>query len=125
MPMSFGRRLLAVCVLAGFGVGLALLTVELGVRMLHLVPSRFWEPDAILGTKLIPGKQGWWTQEEHEFTVPVQATLTADHWTGTAKFSIPFIDWGLKNPSNWLLKVEHAVTVELELKGTLQNPAPQ
>jgi hypothetical protein len=72
MPMSFGRRLLAGCVLAGFGVGLALLTVELGVRMRHLVPSRFWEPDAILGTKLIPGKQGWWTQEEHEFTVPVR-----------------------------------------------------
>jgi polyisoprenoid-binding protein YceI len=72
----------------------------------------------INGVFLLHGK-------EHEFTVPVQATLTADHWTGTAKFSIPFIDWGLKNPSNWLLRVEHAVTVELELKGTLQNPTPQ
>jgi polyisoprenoid-binding protein YceI len=72
----------------------------------------------IHGVFLLHGK-------EHEFTVPVQATLTAVHWTGTAKFSIPFIEWGLKNPSNWLLKVEHAVTVELELKGTLQNRTPQ
>jgi hypothetical protein len=47
------------------------------------------------------------------------------HCTLGAKFSIPFIEWGLKNPSNWLLKVEHAVTVELELKGTLQNPTHQ
>jgi polyisoprenoid-binding protein YceI len=72
----------------------------------------------IHGVFLLHGK-------EHEFTVPVQATLTADHWAGTAKFTIPFIEWGLKNPSNWLLKVEHAVTVELELKGTLHNPTPQ
>jgi hypothetical protein len=60
---------------------------------------------------------------EHEFTVPVQANLAADHWSATANFSIPFIDWGLKNPSNWLLKVDHAVTVELDLKGTFQNAA--
>jgi polyisoprenoid-binding protein YceI len=58
---------------------------------------------------------------EHELTVPVKATLSGDQWTGSASFSVPFIDWGLKNPSTWLLKVEHAVKVELELKGTLQS----
>jgi hypothetical protein len=70
--MSLGRRLLAGAVLAGFGIGLALLSLEVGVRVLHLMPSRFWRPDATLGTRLIPGASGWWTQEEHEFTVPVQ-----------------------------------------------------
>jgi SGNH hydrolase-like domain, acetyltransferase AlgX len=70
--MSFGRRALAVLVLVGFGTGLACLSLEVGVRVLHLLPDRFWEPDATLGTKLIPGASGWWTQEEHEFTVPVQ-----------------------------------------------------
>ena len=60
---------------------------------------------------------------QHELTVPVQAELTGDHWTGTTKFTIPFIDWGLKNPSNFLLKVDHTVSMELELKGTLQNSA--
>jgi polyisoprenoid-binding protein YceI len=60
---------------------------------------------------------------EHEFTVPVHANLAADHWSATANFSIPFIDWGLKNPSTWFSKVDHAVTVELDLKGTLQNSA--
>jgi polyisoprenoid-binding protein YceI len=57
---------------------------------------------------------------EHEMTVPVQANLAADHWSGSAKFSVPFIEWGLKNPSTWLLKVDHSVTVELGLKGTLK-----
>jgi polyisoprenoid-binding protein YceI len=62
---------------------------------------------------------------EHELTVPVQAEFAGDHWTGSAKFSVPFIDWGLKNPSSFLLKVNHSVEIELELKGSLQNPAGQ
>jgi polyisoprenoid-binding protein YceI len=60
---------------------------------------------------------------EHELTVPAQANLSGDHWSGRAKVSVPFIEWGLKNPSNWLLKVEHTVNVELELKGTIQAQA--
>jgi hypothetical protein len=70
--MSFGRRVLAATLLAGFGIGLAFATLEVGVRALHLVPSRFWQPDPLLGSKLIPGITGWWTQEENEFKVPVQ-----------------------------------------------------
>lgn len=60
---------------------------------------------------------------EHELTVPIQGELAGDHWTGTAKFHVPFIDWGLKNPSNFFLKVNHAVEIELEMKGTLQSPS--
>jgi len=60
---------------------------------------------------------------EHELTVPVQAEFTGDHWTGSAKFSVPFIDWGLKNPSNFFLKVNHMVEIELELKGSVQGAA--
>ncbi len=62
---------------------------------------------------------------EHELTVPVQGNVAGDHWTGSAKFSVPFIDWGLKNPSTWLLKVEHSVMIDLELKGTVQAQAAQ
>ena len=62
---------------------------------------------------------------EHELTVPVQATLSGDHWSGSAKFGIPFIEWGLKNPSTWLLKVDHSVSTDLELKGTVQTQAAQ
>jgi polyisoprenoid-binding protein YceI len=62
---------------------------------------------------------------EHELTVPAQANLSGDHWTGSAKLSIPFIEWGLKNPSTWLLKVDHAVVIDLDLKGTMQSQAAQ
>ena len=58
---------------------------------------------------------------QHDLTVPVQAEFAGDHWTGSTNFTIPFIDWGLKNPSSFFLKVEHAVQIQLELKGPLQN----
>jgi polyisoprenoid-binding protein YceI len=60
---------------------------------------------------------------EHELSVPAKAELAGDHWTGSAKFNVPFIDWGLKNPGNFFLKVNHAVEIELELQGSLQNAA--
>ena len=62
---------------------------------------------------------------EHELTVPARADLSGDHWTASAKFGIPFIEWGLKNPSTWLLKVDHSVDVELELKGTVPTQPAQ
>jgi polyisoprenoid-binding protein YceI len=60
---------------------------------------------------------------EHEITVPVHAELTANHWKGLAKFSVPYIAWGLKSPNTFLLKADPAVEIELELSGTLQGAA--
>jgi len=62
---------------------------------------------------------------EHELTVPAEANLSGDHWSASAKFTIPFIEWGLKNPSTWLLRVDRSVSIELELKGTIPSQAAQ
>jgi hypothetical protein len=66
------RELLAGAVLASAGIFVALIMLEVGVRWMHLVPDRFWEPDPVLGARLIPGERGWWTQEDREFVVPIQ-----------------------------------------------------
>ena len=60
---------------------------------------------------------------DHELTVPIQATLKQDQWNGTAAFDVPYIEWGLKNPSNFLLKVKPVVNVELDLAGSVQGEA--
>jgi polyisoprenoid-binding protein YceI len=60
---------------------------------------------------------------EHELIVPVQAELNGDHWKSSTKFSVPYIQWGLKSPNTFLLKADPAVEVELELSGTLQRAA--
>lgn len=58
---------------------------------------------------------------EHELAVPVQAELNRNRWKGSAKFSVPYIQWGLKSPNTFLLKADPAVEIELELSGTLQG----
>jgi polyisoprenoid-binding protein YceI len=56
---------------------------------------------------------------EHELTVPIEAELTPEHWKGSAKFRIPYIEWGLKSPSNFLLKADPVVDLELEMSGSV------
>jgi YceI-like domain len=58
---------------------------------------------------------------DHELNVPTQATLTEGQWKGTAAFEVPYIAWGLKNPSNFLLKVKPVVDVQLDLAGSVKG----
>jgi polyisoprenoid-binding protein YceI len=89
-----------------------------------------FRPDHVVGTVAPQGKfrvqvHGYMVLHggEHELTVPVQAEFRGEQWMGSAKFSVPFLDWGLKNPGNFFLKVNHEVEIELELKGRLQSSA--
>jgi hypothetical protein len=43
-----------------------------------------------------------------------------DRWNGAANFSVPYVQWGLKNPSNFLLKVNRSVKIDLEMTGSHQ-----
>jgi polyisoprenoid-binding protein YceI len=55
---------------------------------------------------------------DHELVVPVHSEFAGGQWKGTAKFEIPYIQWGIKDPSNFLLHVKPTVTIELEMSGT-------
>jgi polyisoprenoid-binding protein YceI len=67
------------------------------------------------GTFIIHGTQ-------HDMIVPANMEFSGDHWNGTAKFVVPYIAWGLKNPSNFLLKASPTVDVDLELSGSQRPP---
>lgn len=58
---------------------------------------------------------------DHELVADVHSEFTGDHWKGTAKFDVPYTKWGIKDPSNFLLKVKPVVNVELELAGMKVN----
>jgi polyisoprenoid-binding protein YceI len=58
---------------------------------------------------------------DHGLTVPVEADLATDHWKGTAKFDVPYLEWGLKDPSNFWLKVKPVVGVDVELAGPMKS----
>src|ERR1700738_718920 len=61
--------------------------------------------------------------QEHEMDLPVVAASDGERWTGTTHFSVPYIQWGLKNPSNFILKVKPEVEVEIKLAGVVKKAA--
>ena len=60
---------------------------------------------------------------EHELTVPVEVRFERDHWKASTHFDVPYVKWGMKNPSNLFLHVGDSVEVEFEGEGALQAPS--
>jgi polyisoprenoid-binding protein YceI len=58
---------------------------------------------------------------DHDIVALVHPDLSNEHWTATAKFDIPFIQWGLKDPSNFLLKVKPIVKLDLQMSGAVSK----
>ncbi len=60
--------------------------------------------------------------EKHELLLPTHVKMDGDRLTGTASFVVPYVSWGLKDPSVFLLRVRKTVDVTLILSGTLGTP---
>jgi len=55
----------------------------------------------------------------HTITVPMQMHIDGNKLTAKTTFEVPYIEWGLKDPSWFVLKVAKAVEVNLTLVGFL------
>jgi polyisoprenoid-binding protein YceI len=56
----------------------------------------------------------------HELTMPVRVQVFPDHWIADTHFAIPYVKWGIKNPSTFLLRVSESVEIEVRASG--RNP---
>ncbi len=59
--------------------------------------------------------------QAHEITIPMQIQMSQDEITATGKFTVPYVQWGMKNPSNFLLKVNDKVEIDLTAVGHLNG----
>jgi hypothetical protein len=57
----------------------------------------------------------------HEITIPMQVHIDGGSAKAKAQFVVPYVQWGLKNPSLLFWKAENDVAVELELSGALSK----
>jgi polyisoprenoid-binding protein YceI len=55
----------------------------------------------------------------HDITVPVQVHIEGSTLTAKGKFVVPYVKWGLKDPSIFILKVAKEAQIDLTLSGTL------
>jgi polyisoprenoid-binding protein YceI len=61
----------------------------------------------LLGTFRIHG-------EDHEMTASAVVIRNGDDLTATVRFVVPYLKWGMKNPSTFILRVEDHVDVDVK-----------
>ena len=57
----------------------------------------------------------------HDLTIPTQIHIDGSKATARAQFDVPYVQWGLKNPSFMFWKAENDVAVDLNIVGQLSN----
>lgn len=92
-------------------------------------PEISFQPDRVEGTVTLQGNSlvrvhGIFSMHgvEHEMTVPAQISISPDRWTANLHFSVPYVSWGMKNPSTLFLRVSGTVEVEILAAGTVTRP---
>ena len=57
--------------------------------------------------------------QPHEIAIPLQVEIDGEDFTAHAGFEIPYVEWGLKDPSTFVLRVAKEVQVVIEAEGTI------
>ena len=57
----------------------------------------------------------------HDLTIPIRIHMDGSKATAKAQFVVPYVQWGLKNPSFLILKAENDVALDLNVVGQVSN----
>jgi polyisoprenoid-binding protein YceI len=92
-------------------------------------PAIFFHPTHLKGAF----KTGEGTQElvadgtfnihgaDHPLQLPLKVQISAETVTATTRFTIPYVAWGMKNPSKFLMRVGKQVEIEVSAKGSIKQ----
>jgi polyisoprenoid-binding protein YceI len=87
-------------------------------------PEIIFRPDRIEGNIANPGTSTVQVHgifsihgADHEIVIPVKVQVFANHWIADAHFTVPYVQWGIKNPSTFLLRVSESVEVDVHATG--------
>ena len=58
---------------------------------------------------------------DHEVTLPAKTHITGDHMTAEIQFPVPYVKWGMKNPSILILRVGDTVQIEIRAVGRFES----
>ncbi|HEX5042794.1 MAG TPA: YceI family protein [Candidatus Polarisedimenticolaceae bacterium] len=57
---------------------------------------------------------------EHPLEIPARVTTTGNHVRADGHLTIPYVAWGLRDPSKFVLRVGKSVEVRVEVEGDLR-----
>jgi hypothetical protein len=55
----------------------------------------------------------------HEIRIPSQIEIDGNLFTATFEFDIPYVEWGLNDPSTFVLRVAKVVEVKVVARGSV------
>lgn len=89
-------------------------------------PEISFRPDAVEGNVAALGTSNLQVHgffsihgSDHEITLPVKVEVFPDHWTADAHFTVPYVKWGIKNPSTFVLRVSESVEIDVQASGPI------
>jgi len=83
-------------------------------------PEILFRPDRVVGKVALEGKSevelhGMFKIHgtEHEIALPLQVEAAGGQYTATGTFKVPYVKWGMKNPSTLMLRVSDTVEITI------------
>lgn len=87
-------------------------------------PQIVFKPDSMQGKLNLDGEStvtihGTLTLHgtDHEMIIPAKTVIKRDLVDATLDFKIPYVEWGLKDPSTLMLRVEKTVNIKIKSEG--------
>ena len=83
-------------------------------KLAESIPATGSSAVKIEGSFLIHG-------DSHKITIPMQIQIFQQEIIATGKFVVPYVQWGMKNPSTLFLKVNEKVEIDVTALGHLKG----
>ena len=59
--------------------------------------------------------------QEHEVTFPLDVAADGQQLKISSRIVLPYVDWGIKNPSTFILRVSDKVTIDIHAEARTEN----
>jgi len=82
-------------------------------KVIGTVPSQGSSQLQVAGTFRVHGA-------DHDLTMTIPVQINGSQVSATTQFVVPYVSWGMKDPSTFILRVAKDVNIEINTVGTLK-----
>jgi hypothetical protein len=58
---------------------------------------------------------------DHPLTLALPLQISGSNVKATTSFEVPYVEWGMKDPSVFMLRVKKSVRIEIEATGQISS----